>query len=415
MATKTYQVTMWDRMEFDAASNVRFLDDGRMTAMPRVARTGIQLYLGREIGLKDDDANKVVRVYRPDAEVFDAASMTSFTHKAVTNDHPPESVDASNFRKYAVGWTGDEVARDGECFRVPMMVADAQAVADYKAGKRELSNGYSCEIVMGDGVSPKGEAYDAQMFKIRGNHVAIVDAARGGKDLRIGDHDEEQTMSDKALTTLLIDGAPLQVDAIVAGVIQAHISRLTATSDGFKAEAFKTKEELAAEKEKAAKKDAETVVATAAKDAEIVVLKQAVKDAAVTPQMLDKMLTERNEVIGKAKAVMGDKASTLKVDGSVADIKKQVVDGHLGERTKDWTPAHYDAAFASMTASVKAADEQRVEDAWAGHRPGYAGGSNVVDAAAAFAPSLTVDATTKAYDDYDKEQADAWKRPAAKA
>jgi hypothetical protein len=410
----------WDKLEFDDAAKVKFLDDGRMTAYPRVARTGIQLYLGKEVGLTGDDANKIIRVYRPEAEVFSVDAMKSFTHRAVTNDHPPEPVDASNFKKYAVGWTGDEVARDGQAVRVPMMVADAKAVADYKAGKRELSNGYSCELVFADGVSPQGEAYDATQTNIRGNHVAIVGAARGGSALRIGDH-EDRTMNDRTLTTLVVDGAPLQLDAISAGVIQAAMKRITDASDAFKKQSEMSAEELKALKEKADKKDAESVTALAAKDAEIVTLKKAVTDAAVTPAQLDKMVAERNTVVGIAKAIMGDKASALVIDGkTVADIKKQVVDARLGaELVKDWTGVHYDASFASMSVNVKAGDAQATQDGFAGHRPGFGsgqGGTSVIDAARAFAPdNFVADERSKAYDTYDDETANAWRRPVPKS
>lgn len=414
----TRQLLMYDKLDFDDAAKVRFLDDGRMTAMPRVARTGIQLYLGREVGLTGADANKVVRVYRPEDEVFDPASMQSFTHKAVTNDHPPEHVTADNFKKYAVGWTGDEVARDGQAFRVPMMVADAQAVADYKSGKRELSNGYSCELKFGDGVSPQGDAYDAIQTKIRGNHVAIVDAARGGSQLRIGDNGTRHTMNDRTMGTLMIDGAPLQVDAMVAGVIQAHINRLTTSAADVKTLLDKTKEEIAAEKEKFAKKDAETTALLATKDAEIATLNKKVTDSAITPAQLDAMVAERTTVIGKAKAVMGDKASTLVVDGkTVAEIKKQLVDGHLGaEAVKDWTPIHYDAAFASITKDVKPGETQTndgVNLAAHGFR-GAPTGVTVADAARVFGQQQK-DERTDAYDSYEKEQSEAWKRPAAAA
>jgi hypothetical protein len=380
-------------------------------------RTRIQIYLGREVGMTGADANKIIRVYRSEDEVFNPESMQSFTHKAVTNDHPPEHVTADNFKKYAVGWTGDEVARDGQAFRVPMMVADAKAVADYKAGKRELSNGYSCELQFGDGVSPQGEAYDAIQTKIRGNHVAIVDAARGGSSLRIGD--TERTMNDRTMSTLMIDGAPLQVDAIVAGVIQAHINRLTASAADTKGLLDKAQEDAEKEKEKFTKKDAEQVALIATKDAEIATLKKAVEDGKLTPAQLDAMVAERTAVIGKAKAVMGDKASTLVVDGkTVADIKKQLVDGHLGpDAVKDWTPVHYDAAFASITKDVKPG-ETRATDAinYAAH--GYRGaptGVTVEDAARVFGQPVK-DERSDAYDSYEKDQSEAWKRkPAAAA
>jgi hypothetical protein len=201
-------------------------------------------------------------------------------------------------------------------------------------------------------------------------------------------------------------------------VIQAHINRLTTSAADVKTLLDKTKEELAAEKEKFTKKDAESTAALATKDAEIATLNKKVTDSAITPAQLDAMVAERTTVIGKAKAVMGDKASTLIVDGkTVADIKKQLVDGHLGaEVTKDWTTVHYDAAFASITKDVKPG-ETRTNDAVNLAAHGYRGaasGVTLADAAAAFGQPVK-DERSDAYDAYDKEQSEAWKRPAAAA
>ncbi|MDT9702463.1 DUF2213 domain-containing protein, partial [Streptomyces sp. P17] len=87
----------------------------------RVARTGIQQYLGSEVGRPDLE---VVTVYRPESEVFKADSMASFAHRPITDDHPDEAVTADNWKDYSVGQTGEEIKRDGDFLRVPMMVAD---------------------------------------------------------------------------------------------------------------------------------------------------------------------------------------------------------------------------------------------------------------------------------------------------
>lgn len=172
-----------DRISFEDAG-IRITGDGYLVANPRVARTGIQLYRGSEVGMKD---KAVVRVYRPEDEVFNKDAMASLAHRPLTNDHPPVPVTADNWKDYAIGQTGDEVARDGECLRVPMSFMDAQAIKDIQGGKKQLSVGYSCDIVFTDGKTPGGEAYDAIQTKIRGNHIALVKFARGGDRLSVGD------------------------------------------------------------------------------------------------------------------------------------------------------------------------------------------------------------------------------------
>jgi hypothetical protein len=177
-------IEMRDTVAADAA-DVRITDAGYLVARPRVARTGIQLYNGSEIGLVG--MTRPVRVYRPEAEVFSKDALHSFAHRPVTNDHPPQMVDSTNWRDYSVGQSGDEVVRDGEFVRVPMVVMDQGAIDAWKGGKAQLSVGYSADIELSDGVTPDGEKYDAVQKNIRANHIAIVGAARGGPKLRIGD------------------------------------------------------------------------------------------------------------------------------------------------------------------------------------------------------------------------------------
>ena len=79
-------------MQFTDAVTVagtRRRDDGYLVADARIARTGIQTYLGSEVGKPD---MSTVRVYRPGSEVFSDDTMKSAAHRPVTNDHPPELV-----------------------------------------------------------------------------------------------------------------------------------------------------------------------------------------------------------------------------------------------------------------------------------------------------------------------------------
>lgn len=193
-----FDAVVFDEVVIDDGANVRFTDDGYLVACPRVARTGIQLYKGAECGKPDQD---VVRVYRPHDSVFATDALHSFAHRPVTLDHPAVPVTADNWKKFAVGQTGDEVLRDGDTVRVPMVLMDKEAIEDYKAGKNQLSMGYTCDIEWVAGVSPEGEPYDAIQRNIRGNHLAIVKAARGGSQLRIGDAKTEVSVDHVVINT----------------------------------------------------------------------------------------------------------------------------------------------------------------------------------------------------------------------
>lgn len=163
---------------------IRRLADGRVAAVAKFARTGCYTYAGSEVGRPDLAS---VTVYRDEAEVFSEDAMASFGHKAITLGHPPEGVTAANWKRVSVGFTEGRVARDGGFVEIPLMLADASAVEALDRGERELSAGYSCQLIWGDGVAPDGTKYQAKQTKISGDHIAIVPSGRAGGACRLGD------------------------------------------------------------------------------------------------------------------------------------------------------------------------------------------------------------------------------------
>lgn len=325
---------------------VRRTRDGYLVASAKTARTGIQTYTGREIdpdnahGLRD---RAQVRVYRSPDEVFNKDALASMAHRPVTVDHPAESVTAKNWKKYSGGITGDEVLRDGDFVRVPLTLMDQGAIDAFEAGKRELSWGYSCDIAFGDGVSPEGEAFDAEQKNIRANHLATCSAARGGPDLRIEDQQERiEGGHEMALKTIIVDGLP--VETTDAG--EAAITKLRGVADA----ATKALETAQADHAKViATKDADL----AKKDAEIDDLKGQVLDAGA----LDTLVAQRAGLISTAKAIAAD----VKTDGlSDADIRKAVVVAKLGDAAvKDKPAAYIDARFDILAEAAGKTDQVR--------------------------------------------------------
>jgi len=167
------------------SGGIRPTKNGYLTANARVARTGVQVYRGFEVGRPDMDK---VRVFRPPSEVFKHDAMKSLAHMPVTYTHPPQTVDATNWDLYSVGYTGGDIVRDGDFVRVPLMLCDKDAIAAYKRdGVKELSVGYSCDLDWTPGHTKEGETYDAVQRCIEANHLAVVPVARGGEMLRLGD------------------------------------------------------------------------------------------------------------------------------------------------------------------------------------------------------------------------------------
>jgi uncharacterized protein len=294
-------------LEFDDMAEAQIIDGGYMRAMPKIARTGIQIYKGIECGRADVEK---VRVYRPQDQVFAKAAVDSYTHLPITLEHPGTTVDATNWKKFAVGETGDEVLRDGGTVRVPMMLRDATAIKAVKSGKNQISVGYACDLEWVDGITPEGDKYDAVQRNIRGNHVAIVSTARGGPELKFGDKGERAM--DKTVT---IDGIACKMDEVAATLVQ----RLQDQFENFKKKKKKEEEEEEQDglNSEIAKKDAALAARDAAiivKDKEIADLQAKLKDA-LAPERLDQAVKDRAAVIDKATKIAGKQFKTDGVNG----------------------------------------------------------------------------------------------------
>lgn len=320
-----------------STSAVRKTADGYLVADAAVARTGIQNYLGKEVGKPD---MPIVRVYRPADEVFAKDAMKSYAHRPMTNDHPSDPVNSDNWKYLAIGNTGGDVMRDGEFVRVPLVVMDQSAINDWEGGKVELSMGYSAEIVFQKGVTDSGEEYDAIQKNLRMNHLALVNRARGGDKLRIGDQgnpnmihpapihkDEGGHMAD---IRKIVDGTPIDVNEVAAAAID-KLQRNMADAD------TKLAQTIADHAKVIAAKDADI----AKKDAEIDALKAKVMDAAA----LDAAVTARADLIAKAKTVVDqDYTGKSEVEIRKMAVAKKFGDAAVADKSDDYVSARFDIA-----------------------------------------------------------------------
>jgi uncharacterized protein len=343
-----------DRVTLDSP---RLTGDGYLVATVRCARTGCQQYDAAELGLTDRQG--VVTVYRPESAVFDKDSMATYAGKPVTVNHPPVMVTADNWKEYAAGEVGAEIARDGEFVVVPMKLMDRAAIDAVQAGTREISMGYTTPLELVDGVAPDGTPYQAvQTGPIRINHLAIVPQARGGSQLRIGDgankwgaspltdaETKEGHMPD--LRKILVDG--LQVETTDAGA--TAIAKLQGQLKDAMTEKEKADKEYA---EKMAEKDAEL----AKKDAAIAKL----EGDTLTDAALDARVAARADLVAKALRV----ADGLTVAGlSDGDIRKAAVAKALGDAAVEGkAQAYIDARFDILVEGAEKADPvQKMKDA----------------------------------------------------
>lgn len=324
-----------------------------MAVRARAARTGVYQYAGREVdpdnthGLRD---TALVNVLRDEDAVFDERAVRSFIGKPITDDHPAAPVTAANWRDHARGTIMGAV-RDGDYLAFDLLLTDAATVSKVNGGKRELSNGYACDVEIGDFTASDGTKCQARQKpgSIVGNHVALVDRGRAGSECAICDALpsnilDSLTNQEKPVKTMLIDG--LTVDIANADTAQATITTILAARDAATA--------------KLADADAKVATLTTEKatlDAKVVTLEQAVKDAKPTPAQLRDAGKALMLTAGKAKA-LGVTITDAMDEGA---IMAATVSAKMGDAAKGWTADQVAASFAVLTKDTKVADTAGVQ------------------------------------------------------
>lgn len=143
-----------------------------------IARIGKMDYRAADLGL-DGDPNRIITVDRYPEDVFEVAAIASFEGKPVTDGHPPDTVDPTNYGMYTKGHA-QNVRRDGDYMVADLYINDSILISEIQNGtKREVSCGYMCQW------KPDGDGF--RQTQIRGNHVAVVPRGRAGHEVSIKD------------------------------------------------------------------------------------------------------------------------------------------------------------------------------------------------------------------------------------
>lgn len=344
---------------YDGENKPRITNDGYMVASVKAARTGIQEYLGSELGITD---KQIVRVLRHEDDVFNPDSLSTFVGKPATDNHPPTSVNAENWKQYSVGSIGEGVMRDGEYIRIPLVMMDATAIRRVQNGKRELSMGYEMDLIDEQG-EYNGQAYDMRMVNMRMNHIALVDRGRAGPQARIGDTwidvppiktpttpvsatqtTKDTSMSDK-LRKVTVDGIPVETTDAGAQVIDTLQSKLAL------AEQANTDAQIAHDTALANKDEAHRQ-AISAKDTELARKDQEIDDLkkqVLSDADLDKRVAARSKLITKALTLLGKDAQPEQFEGKPdQEVMTHVVDkicgaGTCADKSMDYITARFDA------------------------------------------------------------------------
>ena len=163
----------------DKSNHTKFMTDerGYLVTTAKLARVGSMEYLGEELGRP----RGVYDVYVDAEQLFNDATIKSFENMPVTIEHPEEQeVTSSNWDDLAVGHIYNVRPSDDKQFLLGDVVVNSpKAIKTINDGKVEVSCGYDADLVENDGIISK--------VNIRGNHLAIVDEGRCGKNCKLGD------------------------------------------------------------------------------------------------------------------------------------------------------------------------------------------------------------------------------------
>jgi hypothetical protein len=236
------------RYDFGELGEPQRLDNGYLKTSGRITRTGVFNYIGVDGAIR--------RELRLPEEVFKADSLESFGLMPMTNGHPPKNLTADDTHRYQVG-TVNGPHQDGRFVAGDILLTKTDAIEAAEGGKRQLSCGYSCELEMTPGFHEDFGRYDAIQRNIRGNHVALVDSARGGRDLTIRldradgimvDH-EDQRETGSAVQTFIFDKEEFATAASVRKWLDdndARADKLDDTDGSFRARQREQSEFIAA-------------------------------------------------------------------------------------------------------------------------------------------------------------------------
>ena len=176
-------------MDFQSLTTVRHIDNNGHLIVDRtcITKAAINPYRGQEIpnwqalGL---DPNKVYMLLRCPTELQRA--LPTFQGLQLLERHTPVSSEEPE-KDSTVGSIGTVVEMDGDNVYSSLRVYDQNAINLIESEKlNQLSAGYAYTADMTGG-EWNGEHYDGVMRNIHGNHVALVERGRIGKDAIIAD------------------------------------------------------------------------------------------------------------------------------------------------------------------------------------------------------------------------------------
>lgn len=240
------ETTAKDRLSLAQDRSLRSYDqDGRLhVESSNISKATVNPYYGSEIpnyqqlGL---EPKKIYYLLR-DPEELEKAAPT-FNNLPLLSKHIPVSADEPQ-KEVIAGTTGSDTVFEDGYLKCSLAVWDAEAIAGIESGEQvELSSAYHYTADMTAGEF-EGRHYDGVMRDIVGNHVALVDVGRAGRDVVVSDADpfhERKIMKLKAgakariqaaVQPLLAQDAELSPDELLQVIGSLTNEVQTAEDDG---------------------------------------------------------------------------------------------------------------------------------------------------------------------------------------
>jgi hypothetical protein len=325
---------------FDTAqmSKTVITDEGYLRTDSVISCSGVYPY-------KLADGRRAM-IYRPANELFSQSTMASMKMLPITNDHPSTStrlLDSKTAKNFTIGNLGEQVRNDNNRnLWANLVITDDSSIGEIKAGKRQISAGYTADLIDESGAF-EGVNYDFVQKNIRGNHVAIVKEGRVGAIASIAldgadavlinneNYIGEQIMSQN-LKTVMLDSIEYQASPEIIDAL-----------DKTKADFIAAQEELKSKQTMIDSKTAECD-ALAKTNAELLA-----RDVSAEIQAAAKA---RVSLLGTVRAVFGDEAAQKAEAFNDSDIKREVLSSRYKEidlkaKSVDYVDALFDAEVAN--------------------------------------------------------------------
>lgn len=307
-----------------------------------ICRSGIQSYVGYELGMDGDNAQKTFNVLRHPDDVTAQESVLTYDNIIATDEHPSERwIYIENVKEHQRGQLSN-IKVVGDTIEGLLTLTDQELIDKVQGGKVEVSLGYAYKLVAEDGFY-NGEPYQFKYTEIVANHLSVVEKGRCGRQCSITDdnyaiivdeNSEERSIDMK----IKINGKEFEVEEELGKAIMAERSAKDEEVD----KADKKAEDMEEEVGKA--KNANDVLQARLDTA---------NDAKMSDTDLNAMVSERAELVAFAQTVVGD---SMPSTTDPLAIKTAVVEKHFNISVDGKSPAYVAARYDIVREDQVAAD-----------------------------------------------------------